>query len=200
MDSHGPLLFLFFPSPPPLPPPPLPPFPSPLALSISHILRYVKIDGASRHLRSLICIFCISQSWSAPFFLNIFPFSMTWHLFAVFSFLALWCHHLPGNPTCGSAFQALVFPGCGWAITADFRATLASLELPLLSWLPILHVDSASFTSFWGSGENNPIQNQFVSCIDSQSWDLSCHQVNSQLHEEKLSPTLQSPKKIKPAS
>lgn len=135
-----------------------------------------------------------------PIFLNIFPFSMTWHLFAVFSFLALWCHHLPGNPTCGSAFQALVFPGCGWAITADFRATLANLELPLLSWLPILHVDSASFTSFWGSGENNPIQNQFVSCIDSQSWDLSCHQVNSQLHEEKLSPTLQSPKKIKPAS
>lgn len=145
VDSHGPLLFLLF----LLPPPPLPPFPSPLALSISHVLWYVKIDGASRHLRSLICIFCIFTK-----------------LFAVFSFLALWCHHLPGNPTCGSTFQALVFPGCGWAAAADFIATLVRLKLPPSSWFPILHVDSASFTSFWGFGENNPIQNQFISRID----------------------------------
>lgn len=63
--------------------------------------------------------------------LNILPFSITWHLFAVFNFLAPWCHRVPGNhPTGGSALQALVFPWCGWAVRAEFIATLASLELP----------------------------------------------------------------------
>lgn len=65
----------------------------------------------------------------------------------------------------------LNFPGtCFSWVWMSCRSTFHShpcqLRTPPFSWLPILHVDSASFTSFWGFGENSPIQNRFVSCID----------------------------------
>lgn len=74
------------------------------------------IVGSSRHLRSLICIFVFHKVEVSHCFnyLSIFYYLT----FADFSFLAPWYHHLPGNPTCGSAFQALVFPWCGWAVRA----------------------------------------------------------------------------------
>lgn len=74
-----------------------------------------KIDGASRHLRSLICILCFSQNWDVPFF------SITWHLSCCFQLAGSVRSHLPGAPTCGSDLWALASP---WmSAQAEVRAS-----------------------------------------------------------------------------
>lgn len=161
----------------------------------------MNIDGASRHLRSLICFFVfhkveVSRCVNYP--------SIFYHL----TFVC--CFQFPGSMTSSCAREPHMWLGSPghWfflgvdELSAQFIATLTTLELSFLLPASLIIRGLGGIHQLLRLGENNPTESVLFSCRcrNVLTAALGSHQVNSQPREEKLSSALQSLKKMKPAS